>query len=273
MRSYVHIPSTSLAGFIDLFYLNTAESSTIQVVNFPGMHQELMFNLGDHFGVKDNNGTYDTSSDTSWLSGLHTVPVTTVASGRHLSAGILFKPWGLRQLFGINPSDLTNNALNTTGLIGNVLETFAQEHAPAEHPQQFLQQLEQYILSHYTPRMIRQEVINAVNAVERADKGSIRKLAASVGCTSKHFISTFNSITGLTPLRYLHLKQVTVARNMIKQYPGMSLTGISYESGFYDQAHFTRIFRSFCGITPQQYRKQATGSFYTIPGSSAFTSL
>jgi len=35
-----------------------------------------------------------------------------------------------------------------------------------------------------------------------------------------------------------------------------SLTDIAYQSGFYDQAHFCRIFKNYTGLTPKQYQSQ-----------------
>jgi AraC-like DNA-binding protein len=38
--------------------------------------------------------------------------------------------------------------------------------------------------------------------------------------------------------------------------PKRSLTDIAIEAGFYDQAHFCRVFKNFSGLTPKQYQQQ-----------------
>jgi len=34
------------------------------------------------------------------------------------------------------------------------------------------------------------------------------------------------------------------------------LTGVAYESGYFDQAHFIKDFKKFTGVTPQQYHEE-----------------
>ena len=45
----------------------------------------------------------------------------------------------------------------------------------------------------------------------------------------------------------------------IISHSNKSLTEIAYELDFYDQAHFTRIFKRFAGINPSAYRKSNKG--------------
>ncbi|WP_339671193.1 helix-turn-helix domain-containing protein [Dasania marina] len=65
----------------------------------------------------------------------------------------------------------------------------------------------------------------------------------------------FQQQLGLSPKQYSRLRQADYARQLLKQAPTQhSLTDISYQAGFYDQAHFIRQFRQVVGITPGSYR-------------------
>ena len=57
---------------------------------------------------------------------------------------------------------------------------------------------------------------------------------------------------GTSPYRYLLMRRLDFAREQLHQ--GRSLTDVAVESGFADQAHFTRAFRSTFGLTPAHYR-------------------
>lgn len=58
----------------------------------------------------------------------------------------------------------------------------------------------------------------------------------------------------MTPKKYVQLSLVNAAVAQIAAQPEMPLTEVAYDQGFYDQAHFIRIFKSFTGITPSKYK-------------------
>ncbi len=71
----------------------------------------------------------------------------------------------------------------------------------------------------------------------------------------------FKQFMGVSPGRFKLLYQVRLARESIKRQPRRSLTQLSHALGFYDQAHFTRHFRSVTGQTPGKYRQRQLESF------------
>ncbi len=63
----------------------------------------------------------------------------------------------------------------------------------------------------------------------------------------------FLQAVGLTPRLYVRVQRFQkVLRLMQQQAP--SLADIAFEAGYSDQPHFNRDFRSFSGLTPEQYR-------------------
>jgi AraC-like DNA-binding protein len=62
----------------------------------------------------------------------------------------------------------------------------------------------------------------------------------------------FRVMCGTSPYRYLLRRRLDFARNLITA--NQPLVEVALESGFADQAHFTRMFKATFGITPGQYR-------------------
>jgi AraC-like DNA-binding protein len=61
-----------------------------------------------------------------------------------------------------------------------------------------------------------------------------------------------------SPYRYLLMRRLEGAREQIA-WKG-SLVEMALAAGFADQAHFSRMFKSACGLTPMRYRVlRATG--------------
>jgi len=64
---------------------------------------------------------------------------------------------------------------------------------------------------------------------------------------SKHFREEF----GLTYKAYLTKKKMEIACNMLSD--GYAVKQVSYELGFYDEFHFSKVFKKIHGVCPSQY--------------------
>src|SRR5262245_7319099 len=67
----------------------------------------------------------------------------------------------------------------------------------------------------------------------------------------------FRAAYGTSPYRYSLLRRLDFARSQLGG--GMALSELALASGFVDQAHFTRMFRSAFGVTPARYGRWLTG--------------
>ena len=62
----------------------------------------------------------------------------------------------------------------------------------------------------------------------------------------------FRITIGISPKALLHIFRITHAVRLLTENHDCDLTGISYESGYYDQSHFIRDIKEITGITPGQ---------------------
>jgi len=88
------------------------------------------------------------------------------------------------------------------------------------------------------------------------------ELESLTGLTRHDLARQFRIALGTSPHRYLLMRRLDVARARLLIPEGTrgtllgrpSLTDIAAETGFADQAHFTRAFRAAFGMTPGRYR-------------------
>src|SRR5262249_17372268 len=78
------------------------------------------------------------------------------------------------------------------------------------------------------------------------------ELESVTGLARYDLARQFRSMCGTSPHRYLLMRRLDLARDLIHQ--GRPLVDVAYDAGFADQAHFTRVFRSAFGLTPARYR-------------------
>lgn len=82
----------------------------------------------------------------------------------------------------------------------------------------------------------------------------LQELAALANLSPCRFVTVFRREIGLPPHRYLCHVRVQHAIALLRR--GVPAAMAASEAGFFDQSHFSRHFKSICGITPGKYLSQ-----------------
>src|SRR5207244_5277096 len=83
-------------------------------------------------------------------------------------------------------------------------------------------------------------------------------LAAAAGCSRYAAYRAFRQAYGLSPSDYQRQLRVQTARRLLSA--GVPPAQVAADAGFADQAHLTRWFRRYYGVTPGAYRAAAGGA-------------
>jgi AraC-like DNA-binding protein len=85
-----------------------------------------------------------------------------------------------------------------------------------------------------------------------ANKVSLDSLAVVAEIPSFRLLRAFQQELGLSPHAYQIQARIRASNRMLRQ--GAALADIAGATGFADQAHLTRVFKTIMGVTPGQYR-------------------
>jgi len=213
---------------------------------YPTINQELFFNLGDLFEVSKNGKLL--SNKRNWLSAAQTKTLQVKTSGKHLTAGVIFKPWGLYHGFGINAKDLFHKKVDA-----KVLFDFDSElnhlDISANH---FYDFIEHSLIKALKPVKLTVTMQSIINDLEHEN---LQVLSEKLHRSKKSIIESFNKMIGLSPNKFYHLKSVCEAISTLNDKPQIKLTDLAYHLGYYDQSHFIRTFKEHIGCTPKQFKK------------------
>ena len=83
--------------------------------------------------------------------------------------------------------------------------------------------------------------------------GNIRmsEVAEKLHTSQSPFEKRFRRVVGATPKKFASIIRL---KYTLQQFQAQtSLTSLAYESGFYDQAHFIKEFKTFTGETPEHF--------------------
>lgn len=81
----------------------------------------------------------------------------------------------------------------------------------------------------------------------------LQSLAEEVSLSRSYFASAFRESTGVSPYRYLKLRRLNRASELLRD-TALSLSEIALRCGFSSQAHFTVHFHREYGVTPGRFR-------------------
>jgi AraC family transcriptional regulator len=82
----------------------------------------------------------------------------------------------------------------------------------------------------------------------------LAKLAGLARLSPFHFARAFKQSFELPPHRYLTLRRIERAKELLRQ-PDLSVTRIGLNVGFSDTSSFSAAFRRETGVTPTDFRR------------------
>lgn len=253
MNAHIYIPQNELREAIDYIWYHEAPAVKLKAYNIPFLHQELIINFGAQLSVINQQQQRFGYPRTGGITGIMSQPAVTSVQGHYAALGVMLKPFGLYRLFGFSAAKLNGQPLTLQAIWGDAALSLLTELEATATAMEKIRVLEKFLLHMARPHHLPEE-IHALQQQPLLHKGHIKSNISNTLISSKKYIQTSGTVLGMTPKKYTHLLLVNKAIAQIAAAPEMPLTTVAYDNGFYDQAHFIRVFKGFAGITPSAYR-------------------
>lgn len=220
----------------------------------PSGLSELMFYLGD---LPESIDTGKTITEHSLLSGQQKEYYDIRISGNLSLFSIIFQPHGLMVFFDIPLKELFNQNVPLKYILSEVvseLETGLQEASSFEQRKSIV---EAFLMKRLARSKKKYEFERIRCSVEIINKSQgqigIDTLADHACLSRKQFERIFQEHVGSSPGQFLKTIRFQHALHQKSMNLDLSMTELSYLSGYYDQAHMNADFRKLAGMTPKQY--------------------
>jgi AraC-like DNA-binding protein len=89
----------------------------------------------------------------------------------------------------------------------------------------------------------------------------LQELARECGLSTSHFARSFKTSFGISAHQLLLQHRIEHAKELMRQ-TSMSLMEVALQSGFSDQAAFTRTFHHIAGVSPGKWRRQYSADHF-----------
>lgn len=193
---------------------------------------------------------------TAYLSGIYLAPHRFQARGQLDEICINFSPWGYYQLFKIPLQTYIFQEDILAEAFGSSAKFFFEKVFEESSFQKRGELIEHFLLRRIQQfeHPFLQQCLGLIQTSESTP--GIRELQRHLKCSEKKLYRTFKNYLDLSPKAYLRIVKFRKALQSIYQAPPKMLTGISYDTGFYDQSHLIKDFRFFTENTPKAMQQK-----------------
>jgi AraC-like DNA-binding protein len=268
MRFLAHRPAMPLAEFVDFFWFYDGLTPAHRLERvLPEGSFELLINLREEprhiFNLEELKAL--TSFRGAWLAGMHSQSVVIDTAPDSSMMGVHFRPGGAAGVLGIPAGELCDRVIELEGIWGSDAARLRSQLLEAPTPRAKFRCLEHFLIRKAGGRA-RPLVMHAIRVLQSAPESTtMKKIAAEIGWSHKHLIEQFHVVVGMSPKRFTCVQRFQRAVRMLQRTRPKSLTEVALECGYYDQSHFNAEFRSFSGLTPTEFLRDAQGRENFIP--------
>lgn len=195
------------------------------------------------------------------LGGARTCFYVKDMAGPVVSVGVQLLPGAAQALFGVSAGELAGRHTPLSELWGAGADSVLQQLAEEPDPQRQLVRLESLLAARFPTEPVLHPGVTQALA---ADPGRIDDLVRASRYSHRGFIALFRQATGMSPKRYARLMRFQALLAALRHDSAASLSALAHGTGYSDQAHMTREFREFAGVTPSQYRLLAPAAAHHV---------
>ena len=168
-----------------------------------------------------------------------------------------FFPGGMYRLLGLPMNDLFDKGLDARDIFGS------EAHVLNEHLQNTFDLetgkslVEEFLLAKVAGLKEILPFDRAIKLLLRESGNLTVERAASDACLSiKQFERKCLERIGMPPKTYARILRFSKAYRLHESNPQMSWTSIAHASGYFDQMHMIRDFKTFSGVNPSDIKKE-----------------
>jgi AraC-like DNA-binding protein len=214
----------------------------------------VIFNFGAPFRFFDTSDVTRFTEHRSFATGAFDRYVLVGSTGAYSCLQINFTILGARLFLGLPLRDLRNQVLPLDDVLGSGAARLTMQLQDAPSWAARFDLLDREIMARIASR--RPPASAVVTAwrelVRHGGQRKIGELAHDVGWSHKHLVSQFSEEIGLAPKALARVLRFGRAAELLQVTERGRFADVAYACGYYDQAHFTRDFHAFAGVTPSE---------------------
>ena len=174
------------------------------------------------------------------------------------SFAVCFYPHGLANFLSVPIKELANKETPLAELFGDqTASELEQKISNAESTESRIRIIENFLFKKLNDPLSIDSIVKATIDTMFLTSGaiSIKEILRDDASKRRQLERKFIKQVGISPKQLCKVIRLQTVLKMMLNQESESLSQIAYDGEYYDQAHFTKDFKEFTGMTPKQFFK------------------
>jgi len=260
MKLHFFIPSPLLRDYIKQYVFYNIEKQSIpgKMKFIPSGNPFMVFNFGDAFKIynqKHSDGLLETGN---LIGGQQDSFYLLSPEGTLINLCIIFQPTGFYRLFNRSIKDIINTSAAVELLIKQEIFSIIQDLAEkTADPKLITCKLNDFFCKQLLLCNKKYDFIEYSIKQIQKHKGviTIKELSDFSHTCERNYRRRFTELVGISPKKYIQIIRLqSIFKTIKSELPNkINWCDFSYNQGYYDQMHFIKEFKKFCGESPGVY--------------------
>ena len=175
-----------------------------------------------------------------------------------------FSVFGLSRFINFSPVELHNQIIDVAGIFGKNIRRINDKLFTLSLFQEKINLLEKFLLNEIKEPKTTDRFIFSLShqLIISHEFPSFKIIRSNIPMSTRNLERRFKELTGISILKFVRISRFQNAKNLLLTKKNFKLTEIGYNTGYFDQAHFSKEFKSFSGLSPKDFIKESP--FYKI---------
>jgi AraC-like DNA-binding protein len=191
----------------------------------------------------------------SAVHGVMTRRFTRLLEGRGGAVGTRFTPGGFSPFVGREMAELTDRTLGLADVFGPGASSLEEAVLACDDEREQCARVQAFLRERLPPRDPEADLATRVvrMAMEDPSVARVEELAARAAMSPRALQRLFRKCVGVTPKWTIQRFRIQEAADRVGRGERVDWPALALELGYFDQAHFSKDFKSQVGRSPAQY--------------------